>query len=81
LARGFLLGFSVHLFSSTDLLLLRKEREQPQGGEKPSTQCPLLENGKATQREMKAKTLGLSTGDPGKLKKTNGLTAAARCIP
>jgi hypothetical protein len=75
-AGGFVPGFSVHLFSSTFMLLLCKEREQPRGGEKPSTQCPLKENGRATQQKMKAETLGSSTRDPGTLKETSGLTAA-----
>jgi hypothetical protein len=35
-----------------------REREGSQGEEKPSTQCPLMENGKATQREMKAEAVG-----------------------
>jgi hypothetical protein len=74
---GFLRGLSVYLFSSTVLLLFRKEREQPQGEEKPSTQCPLMENGKETRQKMKAETVGWYTSDPGTLKDTNGLTAEA----
>jgi hypothetical protein len=74
---------SIHLFSSLVRILFRVEREREREREtereecgdddKPSTQCPLMENGKATQRKMKAETTSDLQETPGILQDTNGM--------
>jgi hypothetical protein len=47
----------LHLLIFFPFLLLFRKENSLKVRKKPSTQCPLMENGKATQRKMKAETL------------------------
>lgn len=78
LLRDFLHGSSTYLYFPSDSLLFCR-RNSLKVRKKPFARRPLMENGKATQRKMKAEIVGSYTRQPWFLGDADGWTPQIPC--